>query len=277
MVRVVIPAGGDNDPYVALWINGRDFSQQVDTEFDPATAVLDALRQSHLADDLVEVSSGEAPGWLPAWADSGVDYTAGEAYFGGVSITNLVEIHAATGTVQGGGLFDPAAVTAAGMEFTTAGVNRPCAAGDFLARMAALDFTFFVEFSLTGASPVTATGVVMLLTDVDGTSGGLAVEWGVGNMNVTDFNNGEFATVGTVLVSTTHRLCGSNTAGGWLSSLDGGSAVLDAPQSVEVVDQATLGFESPAGAGTNAIEGHIRRIFFGPAGKSAGQVEAIAA
>lgn len=206
---------------------------------------------------------GGPPAWLPAWADSGVSYENGEAYFNDTLITDLTTIHSAG--------FDPAAVTASGMAVTTANANRPQAIGAFLDRMANFDFSFSIHFDTT---TISAIQVLMLVTDVNGTGGGLACEWGggVGNLNVTDFNNGSFNTIGTVLADSEHKVAGSNNAAGWLSSLNGATAVLDVPQTSELATEALIGFESPA-LPNHFIEGWIRSIFFGPSGASAGDVE----
>lgn len=212
-------------------------------------------------------AGGGRPAWLPAWADSGVSYVEGEAYFADTLITDLATIH--------GDGFDPAAVTGAGMAVTAANENFPTAAGAFFDRMETLDFTFMAHFDTTGASPVNAVGVIMLALDGEGTGGGLAVEWGggVGNMSVTDFNNGEFATIGTIAINQQYKVCGANTDDGWLSSLNGETAVLDTPQSVETITSCFIGVEGPV-IPHNQLEGTIREIFFGPVTDVAADIEA---
>jgi hypothetical protein len=164
------------------------------------------------------------PTWLPAWADSGVSYEHGQAFFGGSLITDLTSIHGAG--------FDPTAVTGAGMAVTSTNSNRPSAAGAFLDRLTALDFCFAAHFDTTTIDTV----AVVMLIDKPDTGNGVAIEWGAGdgltaNMNVTDFQNGQFNTVGVIHANSEHILVGSNNSDGWLSSLNGETAVLDSPHS----------------------------------------------
>lgn len=214
---------------------------------------------------------GGRPAWLPAWADSGVSYENGEAYFNDTLITDLTTIHGVN--------FAPSAVTASGMEVGEGNSNRPTAAGAFLDRVADFDFSFRAHFDTI--DPLPSIGVVMLITDDAGTGGGLAVEWGggSGSLSVTDFNNGSFNTVGTIVADTEFAVAGSNNAEGWLSSLNGATAVLDTPQTEETATLALIGFESPnlPETGGQHFVGTLRSIFFGPSGATAAEVEERAA
>jgi hypothetical protein len=222
--------------------------------------------QTAFATTEAEEGGGGRPAWLPEWADSGVSYVEGEAYFEDTLITDLSTIH--------GEAFDPAAVTASGMAVTELNSNRPGAIGDFLARQAQLDFTFMVHFDTGDTIP--AIGVV-ILNYAPATGDGLAVEWGggVGNMNVTDFVNGSFNTIGTITANGEFKVCGANTEDGWLSSVNGATAVLDTPQSTVVpTTRSLIGWEGTLEAAGNIFGGNIREIFFGPVTDVAAQIEA---
>lgn len=222
----------------------------------------------------LNVQASGPPAWLPSWADSGVSYENNQAYFGGTLITDLSTIHAAA-TAAGG--FVQGAVSGAGIAILTGNTCRPQAAGAFLARMATLNFTFAIHFDTSADSPVGTVGVVLLVTDANGTGGGLVCEWGSGTGSLTcaDFNNASFDEIGIIEISKEYKVCGANTAGGWLSSLNGNTAVLITPHSVETVTEALIGFESPNSAGGNhMIEGHVRSIFFGPVTSVAATIQA---
>jgi hypothetical protein len=217
------------------------------------------------AADLPMLSSLGRPTWLPAWADSGVSYEHGQAFFGGSLITDLTSIHGAG--------FDPTAVTGAGMAVTSTNSNRPSAAGAFLDRLTALDFCFAAHFDTTTIDTV---GVVMLIDKPD-TGNGVAIEWGAGdgltaNMNVTDFQNGQFNTVGVIHANSEHILVGSNNSDGWLSSLNGETAVLDSPHSTGSITECLIGFEGPF-APHSITDATFRSIYFGPSGANAAAVE----
>lgn len=202
---------------------------------------------------------GGGGGGLPDGAIAGVDFTAGVGYIDGEEVSDLTSLF--------GGL-ELAEITASGAAILPGNSNRPDAIGDMLTLLTGLEYCIVVEWD-----QLSITGDHIVLR-VQGTLGEEArIHFDLSeSLYSCDYNLGNFFTIGTVLASARNRVAASNNADGWLSSLNGSAAVLDAPQTVDSMVLAHLGHTNT----TKAINGNIRWFLLYPTTDAAG-VQALSA
>lgn len=215
---------------------------------------------------------GGGPDWLDEGATDGVNYTLGQAYLGGVLITDLSTIH--------GGGFDPAAVTGDGMAVLDANANRPTATGALFDKLIAADYCTKIEletldYSSHGFSEILS---VDSNTDYRGSGDGFDIGFGAtltpGELYASDFS-GDYNTVGIVSENATNIIVVSLNTDGFLASLNGATAVLSSPAaSMGVPVVAWIG--CVGATDDQPLNGSIQRIIFYPNGKTAEEVEALA-
>lgn len=224
-------------------------------------------------------SGNGAPAWLPEGAVAGVDYTEGEAWLFDTLITDLSTIHGAAGDPPVG--FDPAAVTAAGMAVTEANSNRPHATNQLEDVFLAMDFCVVFDWDQLDY-PTGLYGTFLDLTENEGAANqvraSLEGDFGsAGNAVWTDANNGEFAVLGVAVENGHNKIAASANAAGWLSSLNGATAVLDSPVTPGLVDGPIAAIGCVRQSGVDVLNGTIRRVIFYPNEQSAAEVEALSA
>jgi hypothetical protein len=204
------------------------------------------------------MGNGDGFEWSPEGVTFGIDFTT-DRVFDGTTVTDDYS------TVLGGD-FDAGDVSALGMALFDSG-HSPIAVGDLLTKLATLDYTIVFFWR---QAQLLADDYLLALQDVDETNQA-EIYYGSGELYASA-RAGSYLPVGTVRAFSDNVLATSHGPAGWLSSLNGETAVLDDTATVAVIVLAAIG---NSGNG-DWLEGWLKAMVFYDATDAAG-VEAYSA
>lgn len=210
----------------------------------------------------VFASSGGGEGfeWDPEGVTFGHDYTT-DRRFDGMTVTDDF-------SVDLGGDFDPGEVSALGMAlFTALGGHSPNAIGDLLTKLATLDYTVIFFWRQAQLPP---SAYLLGLQD-SGELNQAEIYHGDGELYASA-RDGGYLPVGMVRAFSDNVLAASHGPAGWLSSLNGETAVLDDTATVAEIILASIGHSDAS----DWLEGWLKALIFYDATDAAG-VEAYSA
>lgn len=205
---------------------------------------------------------GEGFEWDPEGVDFGIDLTT-DRVFDGSSTTDDYS------TVFGGD-FDPGEVSALGMALFDSG-HSPIAIGPLLAKLQSLVDDGGTLLFFWRQSFVEVDGYLLSLNDVDELAQG-EIYLDSDSALYASARTGSYLEVGTVRSFSDNVLAVSHSPAGWLSSLNGATAVLDETATVGEIVVAWIGQQDSS----SWLDGWLKALIFYPATNAAG-VEAYSA
>lgn len=242
-------------------------------------AVRDSLASWQMHTFNVNLTDPTAPpAWLHPDADSGISFIEGAAYLDGILYSDLSALFSSG--------WDGSRLDADGYNFgdwTESSVeNLMFVSGPLMDRLAAMDWGVRIE--MKAAADYYSIGLMGLIDAVDYGDSFNGVDIGqidagpTDDVLYTDDWTGPYdASAGQVLELTDYVFAASNEATGWISSLNGDTAVTQAPQSTFTAMNGSIGGDAQTqGSSFHRWQGWIARVHFFPNGKTASEIETIA-
>lgn len=205
------------------------------------------------------MGNGDGFEWDPNNVTAGIDFQTDRVFDGEATTSDYSAV------LIGG--FDPAAVSSDGMELTDSLNNEPEAAGWLLEKLKDLVASGGTVVFFWRQSQLLAGNYLARFYD-SGDSSKAEIYHDTGEFYATDFD-GSYEVVGMVRSFSDNVVAITHGPAGWLSSLNGETAVLDDTQTTELIDSVAIGFIG-GGSSSGYLNGWLKAIIFYDSADAAG-------